>query len=440
MRSIEQGIVSKFGGSSNASAERVKNTAEIIMENDLRRYVVLSAPGKRFPGDDKITDLLLDIHALSQQGLPHDEAFEKVSSRFLEMGSDLHCHSSVVGWLDSVEKGIQNGNGKDWIASRGEWVMANVFARFAGGSFVDPEKLIKLQKSGEVDPLSYALIKEQLTQDTTYVIPGFYGEHNGAIKIFARGGSDITGAIIARGVQAQLYENWTDVDGVKAADPRIIPHAKTLSRLTYKEMRELGYRGADILQMDSVLPVIESGIPIHIRNSFNRQNQGTLIVPQRDISIDETVVGIAGRSGFVSLQIEKYGMNNTRGITGKILDVFDQHEISFEHNPTGLDAMSVIFHEEQLAGKEQALIEAIKTSIGPENIGLVKGIGLVCVVGEGIANNATQVHTALYNALQNAEIAVSAESYTIRGNNIVIAVDSSQTNQAIRALYDVFIQ
>lgn len=440
MRSIEQGIVAKFGGSSNATAENLRNTAEIVMGNPDRRYVVLSAPGKRFEKDKKITDLLLDINALYEGGLSYDESFENVKNRYEAFGRNLNCHSSVVGWLSEVEKGIKEGKGKDWTVSRGEWVIANIFARFAGGAFVDPEKLIKLHENGDVDSLSYDLIREQLTQNTVYVIPGFYGEHNGAVKIFARGGSDITGAIIARGVDARLYENWTDVDGVKAVDPRIIAEARTISELTYKEMRELGYRGADILQMDSVLHVIEPGIPINLKNSFNPDHPGTLILPKRVVQEREGIVGIAGRSGYISIGIEKFGMNKIKGIAGAILDIFEQHDVSFEHDPTGLDVMSVIFHKDQINGKQNDIITAIRDKIKPDDIVVTTDIGLVCLVGEGLRQNATSIHSAAYQALDKAGVQVTTESYSTRGNSIVIAVSNDDVEKAIKTLYDGLIR
>ena len=461
MREIEQGsIVAKFGGTSLATAERIKRVAEIVVENPQRRYVVVSAPGKGENENEKIkiTDLLLECNALVRKEATFDKAFEKVTQRFEEIGRGLECHSSVVGWLNSVNKGLQKGEKRDWIVSRGEWITAQIFAKFMGGAFVDATCLIRLGKNGQISPLTYQLIREQLTEDSVYVLPGFYGlrEHRifgipvqTSIKCFARGGSDITGAIIAKGVKSSLYENWTDVDGVKAAAPNpqstILNNPKRIDRITYKEMRELGYRGADVLQMDAVLPVIEEEIPINLRNTLNRNKhdpdyRGTLIVPYRESLEGETVIGIAGRKGFVSYQIEKVGMNQHKGVARRTLEVFEENDISFEHVPTGLDSMSVIFYKDQLDGKEGKISADLKKAIGPDIISIKTSLGLVCVVGKNITEYATDVHAKLYHAFQRAKIDTRAAIYSTGGNSIVIAVDEDKLTDAIESLYTAFIE
>lgn len=449
MNNIERGIVAKFGGTSLANAERIRGAAEIVSSNPSRRYVVVSAPGKRRNEDQKITDLLFQCNSLVEQGLSFDQAFEQVSSRFEDIGRDLQCHSSVAGWLNEVYRGTQSEKGRDWIASRGEWIMAQVFAKYLGGVFIDAVKLIRLRNSGEIEGLTYKLIKDQLSAGSVYVIPGFYGrneekknglENSEGIQLFARGGSDITGAIIAKGVNARLYENWTDTDGVKAADPRIISNPRTVEKITHKEMRELAYRGADVLQMDAVLPALEAGIPINVRNTFNPDYPGTMVVTQRNISPGEAIIGIAGRKGFISFQIEKSGMNRQKGITRRILQIFEENDISFDHVPTGLDSISVIFRKDQIDGKKQELLEALKKEIKPDTISVVDNIGLACAVGQGIAEQATDVHAVLFSALKKAGIATLAESYSIKGNNIVIAVDNEKVSLAIRTFYNAFIE
>lgn len=461
MREIEQrSIVAKFGGTSLANAERIKRVGEIVLENPQRRYIVLSASGKGEREDEKIkiTDLLLECNTLVRKGASFDKAFEKVTQRFEEIGRGLECHSSVVGWLNSVHKGLQKGEARDWIASRGEWVTAQIFAQFMGGSFIDATRLIRLGKDGQISPLTYQLIREQLTEDSVYVIPGFYGlcEYKRfgiftqtSIKCFARGGSDITGAIIAKGVRASMYENWTDVDGVKAAAPnpqsKILNNPKRIDRITYKEMRELGYRGADVLQMDAVLPVIEGEIPINLRNTLNRNkldpdHRGTLIVPRRESLEGETVIGIAGRKGFVSYRIEKVGMNQHKGVARRVLEVFEENDISFEHVPTGLDSMSVIFHKDQLNSKERKISADLKKAIGPDNISIKTNLGLVCVVGQNITEHATDVHARLYPAFQQTKIDTRAATYSTGGNSIVIAVDEDKLTDAIESLYTAFIE
>ena len=438
-REIERPIVAKFGGSSLADAGRIERVAEIVYANPNRRHIVVSAPGKRFSNDEKITDLLFRCSSLAKQGLPFDKAFETISQRYEDIGKGLRCHSSVVGWLHNVHEGIRQNEGKDWIASRGEWMMAQIFARFLGGSFVDAAKLIKFKKDGQIDPLSYDLIKYQLAAGSMYhVIPGFYGTSvSGKIQIFARGGSDITGAIIARGVNASVYENWTDVDGLLAADPRLVDNPKVIREITYREMRELGYRGADVLQRDAVLPVFEANIPIHIRNTFNPTSPGSFIRKERQLRREEGVIGIAGKSGFVAIQIEKFGMNEITGIGSKILDILRDSEVSFEQLPMGLDGISVILREAELNGKEEKLIQAIRLAIEPTNIGMIKNLGVVCLVGEGIRQKASSIDFS--NALNSADINIQAVSYSMSGNNITIAIKGDEVQKAIKVLYDRFI-
>ena len=273
---------------------------------------------------------------------------------------------------------------------------------------MDAEKLIRLRDDGKIDPLTYQLIQEQLTQKSIYVIPGYYGEHadTGKVKVFARGGSDITGAIISKGVDAKLYENWTDVNGVRAVDPRVVKDAKQIDVITYREMRELGYRGFGVLHMDAVVPAIEGNIPTRLRNTFDLTNQGTLIVPSRTSPEGEMIIGIAGKEGFLSFQIEKTGMNSEKGIAAQVLDVFQRDKISVEHDPTGLDAMSVIVHKDELNGKQSQVLTDLANAINPDSLSVMEGIGLVCIVGQRIPEISTQVHARIYTKLADAEIPI----------------------------------
>lgn len=441
MNRIERPVVAKFGGSSMATSEFIKQVAEIVVSpNQDRQIVVVSAPGKRFKKDTKVTDILFQCNSLVQEGVEFDEAFGQVVSRFEEIGRGLKIHTSVVGWLNSVYEGVRDNKGKDWSASRGEWVMAQAFAKFLGlgGLFVDADRLIRFAQDGTIDPITYDLIREQLRQDTVYqVIPGFYGQGaDGAIKIFSRGGSDITGAIIARGVNARLYENWTDVDGIRAADPEVVKDPKAIREITYREMRELGYRGADVLHTDAIWPVARAGIPINLRNTFNPSDPGTMILSERVSGEDMVIIGIAARQGFTSFQIEKEGMNSKRGVAAQILGVFEKNNVSFEHNPTGLDTMSVILHRDQLDGKVSKILSDLNKAIGPDKLQIIEGIGLICVVGQDIKKYSTSIHAVIYNALKQAGIPILAESYRTSGNNIVIAVPDDYVKQTINTLYD----
>lgn len=453
MREIEgKSVVAKFGGTSLASAERIKKVAEIVAENPQRREIVVSAPGKGKKEDEKIkvTDLLLDCNKSIEQGLSFEENFHKVTQRFEEIGRGLDCHSAVVGWLNNVDAGLRKREKRDWIASRGEWMSAQIIAKFIGGVFVDATRLIRLEGDGRINPLTYQLIREQLTDKfSVYVIPGYYGLHEqsadrASVKCFVRGGSDITGAIIAKGVGADLYENWTDVDGIRSAAPndqiKLLKNPKAIKEITYSEMRELAYRGADVLQMDAVLPVIAERIPINLRNTFKSNHPGTNIVFSRESLDNEAVIGIAGRKGFVSCRVEKVGMNQQKGVARRVLAVFEENNISFDHAPTGLDSMSVIFHKDQLDGKKEKILADLERTTEPDNIYIKTGLGLVCVVGQNIAKQATNVHAKLYNALRRVRIDARAAVYGEEGNSIVIALDEERLTDAIKALYAAFIK
>jgi aspartate kinase len=434
MRSIEQRpIVVKFGGSSLANAERIKIAKEAVQGNSDRRFVVVSAPGKGDSNnpieDKKVTDLLIA------------KDFGSVRQRFMSIGEGLKL-GIVNDLVEEVESGMDN-HGDDWIKSRGEWLMGKVFSEFLDGRFVDPSKLIKLRKYGGIDPITYELIHEQLSDDNTvYVVPGFYGANirTGAVQCFARGGSDITGAVIARGVGASIYENWTDVDGIRATDPKIVPHARSIREITYKEFRELGNGGAEVLHPASILPVAEEGIPINLRNTNNPTNPGTIILNRRDSKPHENVVAIAGRKGFVSVQIEKYGMNEEEGIGEQVLLALHRLGIPFDHIPTGQDSISILIHEDYLiAGKEEKLKKDIVQSIQPDDISSVYNIGLVSLIGQGIRDHHTHINRIAFDALDDAGIDTTAQVSRTRGNSIVLAVDDEKVTSVIRTLYEALI-
>lgn len=437
MSNLECGsIVSKFGGSSVATAERFRNVGEIINSDPRRRFIIFSAPGKRFPNDEKITDLLLKCDQLVCDGKPFDIAFDIVTSRFRDIAGDLECHS-IQNYLDEVYQGVRQGN-KDWIASRGEWLNCHVAADFFGWLFSDPLNFIRLTSHGEVDPLTYKLIAEQFKRDSVYIIPGFYGMNgNGQVKVFPRNGSDITGAVVARGIKANLYENWTDVDGIKAADPRIVPNSRSISEITYKEMRELSYRGADVLQRDAVLSVAEVGIPTQLRNSLNPNHPGTMITTQRESSDAETVIAIAGKSGFVSYTIEKSGMNNIRGVSADILDFLRRLGISHDHLMTGIDSITVVFEGRQIKN-EPEILQKIHDLIGADRI-IRDQIDLVCVVGQNIRKYQAKVGAAVFQVLLNSGIDVKMS--TVPGNalSMTVGIEPGKVSDAVRSLYNALI-
>jgi len=319
--------------------------------------------------------------------------------------------------------------------------MTKIFAEFLHGSFIDAVNLVQLKQNGQISSLTYDIIKNQLTSDSVYyVIPGFYGaDETGEVKIFARGGSDITGAIIARGINASLYENWTDVNGLRSADPKVVSNSKIISEITYSEMRELGYRGAEVLQRDTIVPVFEAGIPINIRNTFSPDHPGTKVVKERISKTEEGAIGIAGKAGFMAFQIDKFGMNEEVGIGSLVLEVFKDEGVSFEHDPSGLDSISIIVDEKELNGKEKKIIENLQKSIKPDRISLSRNLGLICVVGQNIKNESAEVAGLLFKSLKDARIPIRVINYGMSGMNIVVGVDGTIVDEAIRVLYKSLI-
>lgn len=425
-------IVVKAGGSSSANADCVSRVLNIVNSNVERQYLVSSAPGKADPNDQKVTELLII------------RDFPRVREKFLNIGQAYNLNGHVNTLMDEVEGKAKEGADDEYIKSRGEWVMAHVYAKLLNAEFVDAQDIIRINKDRSINPLTYELINERFRNQKSRVVWfGFYGEaEDGSVLCFDRGGSDISGAALAKGVGASVYENLTDVDGVKAADPRIdgLKDARTIRKITYKEMRELGYRGAEVLQMDAVLPVLESGILINLRNTFNLQDEGTYIVAQREIVEGESVVAIAGKKGFVSFQIEKIGMNKETGIASKVLDVFARRDIAFDVVPSGIDNMSVILHNDQLKDKRGKVLSDLDDSIKPDNVQVVDNLGLVCLVGQGIPGNSARVHRQMSEMFDRLGISLSGESYAVNGNNIILAISDKHMEYVIKQLYKTFIK
>ena len=434
MKNIEQGpIVAKFGGSSLAHAGRVEKVKNIVQSDPDRKFVVVSAPGKgdkRRPSQrQKITDFLITGD------------FGTVRDRFVEMGNGLQV-PEVTNWLEEIEA-ERDGRDQEWFESRGEWLMAKVFSQFLGGSFVDAAQLIKLKDNGEIDPLTYSVIKEQMYSDNVYVIPGYYGTNSetGVIQCFPRGGSDITGAIIAKGVGARLYENWTDVSGILSADPHIVKKPKGIERITYEEMGELAFRGADVLQMDEVGPAREARIPINVRNTLNPDYPGTMIVDQRLSLNGEDVIGISSRGGFAAFQIAKAGMDKRHGELAKITNIFADQGVSIEQGPGGLDYVSFICHTDQLkGGKEQDVMIQLHEDFKPDNLTLLDDIGLVAVVGQRIKRDPTDVNAKIYSTLSKYHIRTGAHIQPVGASTIVLSVENRDLTRTVGALYGAFIE
>jgi aspartate kinase len=445
MKEIERTtIVAKFGGSSMATAETIKNhVTPIVMENRDIRAVVVSAPGKRFEGDAKITNLLLETDSLIMKGKKYNEPYGKASERYEEIAKGLGCLNETVGWLDEVLEAIEsNYPGRDWLASKGEWLMAKSYAEFLGEEFVDAKDLIKMRDNGGIDPRTYENISNKHEkQNGRIIVPGFYGEDEfGNIKVLERGGSDITGAVLAKGLAAEAYYNYTDVDGLLAAQPAIVKNPRLLRNVTYEEIRELGFRGAEVLQKDTVLVVAESGIPIVLRNTFNPNHPGTRIEANREIEKDEEFIGIAGKSGFVAFNVKETGLNDVGGIGKRMLEVVEKEKISFEHMPSGRNNMSIVCEQEGLNGKTVEIAEKLKKIVAQGEVSIDRDLGLISVVGENIKNKTVSVSRRLFEALGKADISPSLVVMPPNGISVVVGVDSKNVNRGVNVLYDALIR
>lgn len=431
--------VCKFGGTSMASAITVNQVYDIIESDKDRKFIVVSAPGKRDSNDIKVTDMLYKAFDEAKQTGRCDVAFGKIRERFRALADDLGLKFDLDELLDSIEKQINTSETPDYAASRGEYLSAKMFALKTGYTFIDAQDLIKFDSRGTLDAeITNDNVKRVLSGVDRAVIPGFYGiGADGEIKTFSRGGSDVTGAIIARGVNADLYENWTDVNGFMTADPRIVENPKIINQLTYKELRELSYMGANVLHPESIFPVRQAGIPINIKNTFNPSHKGTMIV--EDYVPDNSVItGIAGKKDFAVLLLEKSMMNNEIGFARKVLSVLEHYGISFEHVPSGIDTMSFVISENELEDKLEKVIDGIRQNVSVDNITVYKDMALIATVGHGMAKR-TGTSATLFNALAEANVNVRMIDQGSSELNIIVGVDNADYANAIKAIYKGFV-
>lgn len=435
-------IVCKFGGTSVADAGQIRKVAAIVDADPRRRVIVPSAPGKRDGGDQKITDLLYLCHEMARQELDFGQPFERIADRYRAIAGDLGV-GGIDDELDAVRRAIADGASRDFVASRGEYLNGRIFAAFLGATFVDPMEAILIADDGRLRPESYDRLAPLLraggrrSAARRVVVPGFYGaDARGRVRTFSRGGSDLSGAIVARAVEAAIYENWTDVPGFLMADPRIVPDAQPIREVTYRELRELAYMGASVLHDEAIFPVRERRIPIHIRNTNAPDDPGTRIVAERDAS-HSTVIGIAGRKGFTAITLEKALMNKERGFGRKFLEVIEEHGISFEHLPTGIDSMSVVIREDELGDKAEAVIEDVRRVLEPDRVDVIPELALLAVVGEGMAYRsgvAARVFSALAGAAVNVRLIAQGSSEI----SIFIGVANDTYEAAVHALHAEF--
>lgn len=432
--------VVKFGGSSLASARQFKKVGDIIRSDKARRYVIPSAPGKRSSKDEKVTDMLYACYDAASTGGSYKKLLNKIKDRYHEIINGLDLNLNLDHEFERIEENFLGGAGRDYAASRGEYLNGIVMANYLGYEFIDAAEVIFFDDKGNFEAdLTNQELAERLEHVDRAVIPGFYGsKHDGSIKTFSRGGSDVTGSIVARAIHADLYENWTDVSGFLVTDPRIVEDPEVIETITYKELRELSYMGASVLHEDAIFPVRKEGIPINIRNTNKPEDKGTLIVESTCRKPHYTITGIAGKKGFCAINIEKAMMNAEVGFGRKVLQVFEKYGISFEHMPSGIDTMTIMVHQDEFVEYEQSVIAGIHRAVEPDNVELESDLALIAVVGRGMkATRGTAGR--IFSALAHARINVKMIDQGSSELNIIIGVRNDDFESAIRAIYDIFI-
>ena len=433
--------VVKFGGSSLASAEQFAKVGQIVGADRERRYVVPSAPGKRNAKDTKVTDMLYACYELVEADEDFRVPLMKIKDRYDTIINGLHLKLSLEEEFKKVAGDFKNKAGVDYAASRGEYLNGIIMADYLGYTFLDAAEVIFFQEDGSFDAdKTQRVLSERLSAIECAVIPGFYGAlPDGTIRTFSRGGSDITGSIVARAVQATCYENWTDVSGFLVADPGIIKNPEPIKTITYRELRELSYMGASVLHEEAVFPVRKAGIPINIRNTNAPEEEGTWIVESTCHQSKYTITGIAGKKGFVSVNIDKDMMNAEVGFGRKVLTAFEENQISFEHMPSGIDTMTIFVHQPEFEGKEQAVISSIHRIAQPDSIELEGDLALIAVVGRGMKSTRGTAGR-IFSALAHANINVKMIDQGSSELNIIIGVSNADFENAIRAIYDIFVE
>lgn len=432
--------VVKFGGSSLASARQFKKVGEIIRSDKSRRYVIPSAPGKRNDKDEKVTDLLYRCYDAASTGGSYKKILEKIQNRFNEIIDGLKLNLNLDHEFKRIEENFIAKAGREYAASRGEYLNGMVMAEYLGYEFIDAAEVVFFDENGvfEAEATNKEL-RERLSYVEKAVIPGFYGAmHDGTVRTFSRGGSDITGSIVAKAIHADMYENWTDVSGFLVADPRIIKNPEVIETITYRELRELAYMGASVLHEEAIFPVRKEGIPINIRNTNKPEDKGTLIVESTCRKPHYTITGIAGKKGFCSINVEKAMMNTEVGFGRKVLEVFEKYGISFEHMPSGIDTMTVYVHQSEFEEFEQSVIAGIHRVVEPDFVELEADLALIAVVGRGMkATRGTAGR--IFSALAHARINVKMIDQGSSELNIIIGVKNADFEPAIKAIYDMFI-
>ena len=432
--------VVKFGGSSLASAEQFAKVGDIIRADESRKYVVPSAPGKRNSKDTKVTDMLYACYAKAEAGEEFRVPLMKIKERYDSIINGLGLKVTLDEEFKTISKNFKEKAGADYAASRGEYLNGILMADYLGYEFIDAAEVIKFDENGNfLSEETNQVLADRLSKVERAVIPGFYGARpDGTIQTFSRGGSDVTGSIVARATHADMYENWTDVSGFLIADPRIIKNPKGIEAITYKELRELSYMGASVLHEDAIFPVRKEGIPINIRNTNAPEEKGTLIVEGTCRKPKYTITGIAGKRGFASITIEKAMMNSEVGFGRKVLGVFEDEGISFEHMPSGIDTMTIFVHQDEFEEHEQKVLAGIHRAVNPDDIELESDLALIAVVGRGMRQTRGTAGR-IFSALAHAHVNVKMIDQGSSELNIIIGVREHDFEAAIKAIYDIFV-
>ena len=436
--------VVKFGGSSLADAEHFRQVAKIVKSDMTRKYVVPSAPGKRSKEDTKVTDMLYGCYELIKAREPKDvidAAYSKICDRYNDIIKDLGLDFDISGELEYVKNAMTHASGRDYAASRGEYLNGLILAKYLGFSFIDAESVIFFRDNGTFDEeKTNEAVAAELANHEYAVIPGFYGVMpNGTIKTFSRGGSDITGSIVARAAKATIYENWTDVSGFMMADPRLVDNPCIIQEITYRELRELSYMGATVLHEDAVFPVRGAGIPINIRNTNRPEDEGTWIVSRSNgYDTEKIITGIAGKKGFSVITIEKDMMNSEVGFGRKLLEIFEDNGLPFEHLPSGIDTMSVVVSSALIEEKRDKLMQTISRDLRPDSVFIEDGLALIAVVGRGMVK-AKGTAARVFDSLARADINIRMIDQGSSELNIVVGVDEAEYENSIRAIYGEFV-
>lgn len=432
--------VVKFGGSSLADAGQFRKAADIILADPDRRYVVASAPGKRFDGDTKITDMLYACYGKASRGSEFSSDFDAIENRYKDIISELGLDMSLDEDFHRIKAAFVHMAGRDYAASRGEYLNSKVLAKFLGFEFIDPAEYIKFGENGVFDlDKTISLLRPRLKDCEHAVIPGFYGSMpNDTIKTFSRGGSDVTGSIVARAVHARIYENWTDVSGFLICDPRIVENPAPITTITYRELRELAYMGAGVLHEDAIFPVRTAGIPINIRNTNSPEDRGTMIVAESDEVSKYVITGIAGKKGMSAINIEKDMMNSELGFGRNVLRALEKNGLSFEHMPSGIDTMSVIVATDALKPVQQSVLDEISFRVHPDHMEVEDNLSLIAVVGRGM-RKARGTAGRIFSALAHAKINVKMIDQGSSELNIIIGVSDDDFEAAVRAIYEIFV-